>query len=142
MELVIKCFKTALKGCKDFSNKNISSGKCVCFKCGKTGHFKANYPNNENDQEKEKNAKGKKVEKKKLYKKNKGEAHIGKEWDSDCSPLTPTMKDTPPLHSTNPLSSPTRVTLASWQRRGRYSQEPLISILPLVMRIIVYCLRT
>jgi hypothetical protein len=25
------------------------------------------------------------VEKKKFYKKKKGKAHIGKEWDSDCS---------------------------------------------------------
>ena len=29
--------------------------------------------------------KGKKKEKKKSYRKAKGEAHIGKEWDSDCS---------------------------------------------------------
>jgi hypothetical protein len=39
-------------------------------------------PNNENDQGQEK--RGKK-EKKKNYWKAKGEAHIGKEWDSDCS---------------------------------------------------------
>jgi hypothetical protein len=29
--------------------------------------------------------KGHKREKKKAYKKAKGEAHLGKEWDSDCS---------------------------------------------------------
>jgi hypothetical protein len=39
MTLVIKHFKTALKRCKDYNKKNKSKGKCVCFKCGKSGHF-------------------------------------------------------------------------------------------------------
>jgi vacuolar-type H+-ATPase subunit H len=39
-------------------------------------------PRNDNDQEQEKHGKR---EKKKVYKKAKGEAHLGKEWDSDCS---------------------------------------------------------
>jgi hypothetical protein len=82
MALVIKRFKTALKGRKDYPNKRKSRGKRTCFKCGKYGHFIAQYPDNENDQDQEK--KGKK-EKKKFYKKKKGEAHLGKEWDSDCS---------------------------------------------------------
>jgi hypothetical protein len=82
MALVIKCFKTALKGCKDYPNKNKPKGKRSCFKCGKTGHFIAQFPDNENDQTQEK--KGKK-EKKKFYRKTKHEAHIGKEWDSDSS---------------------------------------------------------
>jgi hypothetical protein len=82
MALVIKRFKTALKGRKDYSNKSKSRGKRTCFKCGKSGHFIAQCPDNENDQDQEK--KGKK-EKKKFYKKKKGEAHLGKEWDSDCS---------------------------------------------------------
>jgi hypothetical protein len=84
MALVIKHFKNALKGHKDLSNKGKSRGKCACFKCGKTGHFIANYPDNENDQDNEKNTKGKKVEKKKFYKK-KGETHRGEAWDLDCS---------------------------------------------------------
>jgi hypothetical protein len=83
MTLVIKRFKNTLKGHKDLSNKGKSRWKCACFKCGKTGHFIANYPDNENNQDNEKNTKGKKVEKKKFYK--KGEAHRGKAWDSDCS---------------------------------------------------------
>ncbi len=37
-------------------------------------------PDNDSDQDQEK-----KREKKKTYKKAKGEAHLGKEWDSDCS---------------------------------------------------------
>jgi hypothetical protein len=82
MALIIKRFKTALKGRKEYPNKNKSRGKCSRFKCGKSGHFIAQCPNNDNDQTQEK--KGKK-ERKKNYRKAKGEAHIGKEWDSDCS---------------------------------------------------------
>jgi hypothetical protein len=82
MTLVIKRFKTALKGRKEYPNKNKSRGKRSCFKCGKSGHFIAQCPDNDNDEAQEK--KGKK-ERKKNYRKAKGEAHIGKEWDSDCS---------------------------------------------------------
>jgi hypothetical protein len=82
MALIIKRFKTALKGRKEHPNKSKTKGKRSCFKCGKTGHFIANCPDNDSDQEQEKNGKR---EKKKAYKKAKGEAHLGKEWDSDCS---------------------------------------------------------
>jgi hypothetical protein len=82
MTLIIKCFKTALKGRKEYPNKNKSRRKRSCFKCGKSGHFIAQCPDNDNDQAQEKHGKR---EKKKNYRKAKGEAHIGKEWDSDCS---------------------------------------------------------
>jgi hypothetical protein len=39
MALIIKRFKTALKGRKEYPNKNKSRGKHSCFKCGKIGHF-------------------------------------------------------------------------------------------------------
>jgi hypothetical protein len=80
MALIIKRFKTALKGRKEHPNKSKTEGKRSCFKCGKIGHFIANCPDNDSDQDQEK-----KREKKKTYKKAKGEAHLGKEWDSDCS---------------------------------------------------------
>jgi hypothetical protein len=82
MTLIIKRFKTALKGCKEYPNKNKSKGKRSCFKCGKSGHFIAQCPDNNNDQAQEKYGK---KERKKNYRKAKGEAHIGKEWDSDYS---------------------------------------------------------
>jgi hypothetical protein len=75
MALIIKSFKTALKGRKEHPNKSKARGKHSCFKCGKTGHFIANCPDNTNDQEQEKSEKW---EKKKAYKKAKGEAHLGK----------------------------------------------------------------
>jgi hypothetical protein len=64
MVIVIKCFKTALKGHKDYPNKNKSMGKRSCFKCGKSDHFISQCSNNENKQDQDK--KGKK-EKKKFY---------------------------------------------------------------------------
>jgi hypothetical protein len=82
MALIIKRVKTALKGHKEYASKNKTRGKRSCFKCGKTGHFIAQCPDNDNDQEQEKYGKR---EKKKVYKKAKGEAHLGKEWDLDCS---------------------------------------------------------
>jgi len=82
MALVIKRFKTALKGRKDYPKKSKSRGKRTCFKCGKSGHFIAQCPDNANDQDQDKSGK---KEKKKFYKNKKGEAHLGKEWDSDCS---------------------------------------------------------
>jgi hypothetical protein len=48
MALVIKRFKTALKGRKDYPNKNKSRGKRSCFKCGKPSHFIEQCPYNEN----------------------------------------------------------------------------------------------
>jgi hypothetical protein len=74
LALIIKRFKTALKGCKEYPNNDQAQ-------CGKSGHFIAQCPDNDNDQAQEK---GKK-ERKKNYMKAKGEAHIGKQWDSDCS---------------------------------------------------------
>jgi hypothetical protein len=49
MALIIKHFKTALKGRKEYPNKNKIRGKRSFFKCGKTGHFIAQCPDNEND---------------------------------------------------------------------------------------------
>jgi hypothetical protein len=82
MALIIKRFKTALKGRKEYPSKNKAKGKRSCFKCGKTGHFIDQCPDNDNDQEQEKYGKKKK---KKNYKKAKGEAHLGKEWNFNCS---------------------------------------------------------
>jgi hypothetical protein len=49
MTLIIKRFKTALKGRKEHPNKNKTRGKRSCFKCGKTSHFIAQCHDNDND---------------------------------------------------------------------------------------------
>jgi hypothetical protein len=54
MALIIKRFKTALRGRKEHPNKNKTKGKHSCFKCGKIGHFIADCPDNDSDQEQEK----------------------------------------------------------------------------------------
>jgi hypothetical protein len=121
MALIIKRFKTALKGRKEYPNKNKAKGKRYCFKCGKTGHFIANCPDNSSDQEQ---GKGRKIEKKKSYRRAKGEAHIGKEWTRTARLPIPTTKDSLPQPSTSLLSSPTNATPASWQRRkGKRSRN-------------------
>jgi hypothetical protein len=81
MTLIIKRFKTALKVRKEYPNKNKSRGKCSGFKCDKIGHFIARCHDNDNDQTQDKHGK----REKKNCMKAKGKAHIGKEWDSDCS---------------------------------------------------------
>jgi hypothetical protein len=75
MALVIKCFKTFLKGHKEYPNMNKSKGKCSCFKCDKSDHFIAQCPDNENDQDEDKKGENEKN----IYRKKKGEAHIEKE---------------------------------------------------------------
>ena len=51
MALIIKRFKTALKGRKGQPSKTRTKGKRSCFKCGKLGHFIANCPDNDSDQD-------------------------------------------------------------------------------------------
>jgi hypothetical protein len=64
------------KDAKSTPNKNKTRGKRSCFKCSKTSHFIAQCPDNENDQAQERHGK---KEKKKNYRKEKGEVHLGKE---------------------------------------------------------------
>jgi hypothetical protein len=49
MALIIKHFKTTLKGRKGHPSKTKTKGKRSCFKCGKIGHFIANCPDNDSD---------------------------------------------------------------------------------------------
>jgi hypothetical protein len=123
MVFVIKRFKTALKGSKDYANKNKSRGNLSCFRCGKSGHFIAQCPDNENDQDQDK--KGKK-EKKKFYIKKKDKAHIDKEYDLDCSSSDSddeglAASSARRTSATNPPSSPKRIILVSCQKRRRYA---------------------
>jgi hypothetical protein len=64
----------------------------VCYRCGKSGHFIAKCPySSESDRDEDK--KGKNKEKKRYYKKKGGEAHMGREWDSDESSTNSSDKD-------------------------------------------------
>jgi hypothetical protein len=114
MALIIKRFKTALKGRKEHPNKSKTKGKRSCFKCGKIGHFIANCPDNDSDQEQEK-----KREKRSLTRRIRARHTLARSGTRIVRRPTPTTKDSPPRPSTNCPSSPTSITHASWQRRRR-----------------------
>jgi hypothetical protein len=83
MSLIIKSFRQILKQRKGKDYKPCS--KRVCYRCGKSGHFiaKCSYTS-DSDRDEDKKGK-KKMERKRYYKKKGGEAHMGREWDSDES---------------------------------------------------------
>jgi hypothetical protein len=81
MALIIKSFRQILKQRRGKDYKPRS--KRVCYRCGKSDHFIAKCPySSESDRDEDK--KGKK-EKKRYCKKKGGEAHMGRECDSDES---------------------------------------------------------
>jgi hypothetical protein len=81
MALIIKSFRQILKQRRGKDYKPRS--KRVCYRCGKSSHFIAKcLYSSESDRDKDKK---RKKEKKRYYKKKGGEAHMGREWDSDES---------------------------------------------------------
>jgi hypothetical protein len=81
MALIIKSFRQILKQRKGKDYKPRS--KRVCYRCGKSNHFiaKCSYTS-DSDRDEDKKVEMK-MEKKRYYKKKGGEAHMGREWDSD-----------------------------------------------------------
>jgi hypothetical protein len=115
MALIIKRFKMALKGRKEHPNKNKTKGKRSCFKCGKIGHFSlivlimiVTRKRRVGSGKRRKTTKRRRVR------------HILERSGIRIAPLsTPTTKDSPPPPSTNRPSSPTSITLASWQGKRK-----------------------
>jgi hypothetical protein len=65
----------------------------VCYRCGKSGHFITKCPyTSDSDRDDDKKGK-KKMENKRYYKKKGGEAHMGREWDSDESSTDSSSSD-------------------------------------------------
>jgi hypothetical protein len=92
MALIIKSFRQVLKQRKGKDYKTCS--KRVCYRCGKSGHLIAKCPyTSDSDRDDDKKGK-KKMEKKRYYKKKGGEAHMGREWDSDESSTDSSDEDT------------------------------------------------
>jgi hypothetical protein len=116
MALIIKRFKTALKGRKEYPNKNKARGKRSCFKCGKTDHFIAQCLDNENDQGKKDMGRRRR---RKAIGRLKVRRILARNGTRTARHPIAMMKDCQPRPSTNLLSSPTNATLASWQRRKR-----------------------
>jgi hypothetical protein len=130
MALIIKRFKTVLKGRKEYLNKNKSRGKRSCFKCGKPGHFIAHFPIIM--MTRHKRIKGRRRKRRTI-----GRRRARRTLERNGTPTvlhpTPTMKDWLPRPSTSLLSSPMNNTRALWLRRRRYVFEILLNIL-LAMR--------
>jgi hypothetical protein len=82
MTLIIKRFKSALKRRKEYSNKNKTKGNAPASNAVRLVTLLQIVPIMIVTRDKKKS---RKKEKKKNYRKAKGEAHLGKEWDSDCS---------------------------------------------------------
>jgi hypothetical protein len=82
MAIIIKSFRQILKQRRGKDYKPRS--KRVCYWCGKSGHFIAKCPYS-SESVRDEDKKGKKKTEKKYYKKKGGEAHMGREWDSDES---------------------------------------------------------
>jgi hypothetical protein len=133
MVLIIKRFKTALKGRKEYPNKNKTKGKCSCFKCGKTSHFITNCPDNDSDQGQEKSGK---KEKRRATRRQRARRTLERNGTQAAPLLTPTMKDSLPRPSTSLLSSPTNAIHVLWPRKRRYMFEIPLSTLLLAMMIL------
>jgi hypothetical protein len=114
MALIIKRFKTTLRGRKEHPNKTKTKGKRSCFKCGKISHFIANCPDNDSDQEQ-----GNKRERRRLTRRLRARHTLERSGTRIVRHPTPTMKDSPPPPSTSRPSSPTSITPASWQGKRR-----------------------
>jgi hypothetical protein len=134
MAFIIKHIKTALKGRKEYPNKNKTRGKRSCFKCGKTGHFIAQCPNNDNDQGKKSTGRRRK---RKTTRRQRVRHTLERSRILTAPHLTPTIKDWLPRPSKSLHSSPTNAILALWLRRRRYIFGTLPSTLPLVMKILL-----
>jgi hypothetical protein len=84
MFLIIKSFRQIFKQRKGNDYKPRS--KRVCYRCGKSGHFIAKCLYTSDSDKDDNKKRKKKMEKKRYYHKKKGgEAHMGREWDSDES---------------------------------------------------------
>jgi hypothetical protein len=105
----------------------------------KSGHLIAKcLYSSESDRDKDK--KGKKKEKKRYYKKG-GEAHMGREWDSDESSTDSSSDEDAAIIAVNKeLLFPNvghKCLMAKDGKKRRYTLEPHPNILHLVMRVVL-----
>jgi hypothetical protein len=106
MALVINCFKSALKGRKNYNAE--SKVKRMCLKCGRTSHFIANCPNNDDDQEQDKKRRRWKISS--FTRRRRTRRILARSGTQTIAPPTPTTRDSPPSPLTNHHSYPTNDT--------------------------------
>jgi hypothetical protein len=104
MSLVINCFKSTLKGRKNYNAE--SKVKRTCLKCGRTSHFIANCPNNDDDQEQDK--KGRRWKRRSFTRRRRTWRILARSGTQTIAPPTPTTRDSPPSPLTNHHSYPNK----------------------------------
>jgi hypothetical protein len=135
LALIIKSFQQILKQRKGKDYKPRS--KRVCYKCGKSGHFIAKCPYT-SDSDRDNDKKGKKMEKKRYYKKKGGKAHVGREWDSDESSTDSSDEDAANIAINKGLLFPNighKCLMAKDDKKRRYILEIPPNILLSMMRL-------
>jgi hypothetical protein len=138
MALIIKSFRQILKQRRGTDYKPRS--KRVCYRCGKSGHFIAKCPySSESDRDEDK--KGKKKEKKRYYTKKGGEAHMGREWDSEESSTDSSFdEDAANITVNKGLLFPNvghKCLMAKDGKRKKVQSRSTPNILHLVMRVVL-----
>jgi hypothetical protein len=110
MALIIKRFKTALRGRKEHPNKTKTKGMHSCFKCGLSLIVPIMIVTRN---------KGTRGKRRRLTRKLWARHTLERSGTRIIRRSTPKTKDSPPPPSTKRPSSPMSITPASWQRRRR-----------------------
>jgi hypothetical protein len=131
MALVIKRFKTALKGHKEYPNKNKSKGKRSCFKCGKSSHLLHNVPIMKITRDKKRKGRRKR---RRTTERQRARLTSARSGTRTALHPTPMMRNLMRQPSISLPSFQTSITHASWLRRRRYVHEIPLSKLLLVMK--------
>jgi hypothetical protein len=131
MALIIKRFKTALKGRKEYPNKNKTRGSAPASNAVRLVILLLNVPTMKMTRDKKDMGRRRR---RKAIGRQKARLILEKNGISTAPHPTPTMKDWRPQPSTSLRSSPTNATLASKLRRRRYIFVIPLSTLLLVMR--------
>jgi hypothetical protein len=116
MALIIKRFKTALKGRKEYPNKNKTRGSAPASNAVRLVTLLQTVPIMIVTRDKKRAGRGRR---RRPTRRQRARRLLAKNGIQTALPLTPTTKDLLPRPSTNLLSSLTNATLASWQRRKR-----------------------
>jgi hypothetical protein len=131
MALIIKRFKTALKGRKEYPNNNKTKGKPLASNAVRLVILQHNAPIMITTRDKKRAGRGKR-------KRITGRQRVRLIWERNgiltALHPTPMMKDWLPRPSTRLRSSPTNAILALWLRRRRYVFEIPPNTLLLAMR--------
>jgi hypothetical protein len=131
MALIIKRFKTALKGHKEYPNKNKTSGKRSCFKYGKMVTLLQIVPIMIVTRDKKR---AERRRKRRTTGRQRARRTLERNGTQTAPLPTLTMKDLLPQPSTNPHSSPMNRIHVLWPRRKRYVYGTHPSTLHLVKK--------